>query len=117
MEKVIGSTVMGMQCSSYEYDTDFKKEGRAPGNHQNAARRDRYTGFMPVGTQGIVKATSPKDLKEMGIKIILANAYHLYLRPGDALIRRWGASIGLRGGMERCSPIVADTRSLASGAP
>jgi len=46
--------------------------------------------FMPVGTQGIVKATSPKDLKEMGIKIILANAYHLYLRPGDALIRDMG---------------------------
>ncbi len=46
--------------------------------------------FMPVGTQGIVKATSPKDLKEMGIKIILANAYHLYLRPGDALIREMG---------------------------
>jgi queuine tRNA-ribosyltransferase len=46
--------------------------------------------FMPVGTQGIVKATSPKDLKEMGIKIILANAYHLYLRPGDVLIREMG---------------------------
>lgn len=46
--------------------------------------------FMPVGTQGIVKATSPKDLKEMGIKIILANAYHLYLRPGDGLIREMG---------------------------
>jgi queuine tRNA-ribosyltransferase len=45
---------------------------------------------MPVGTQGIVKATSPKDLKEMGIKVILANAYHLYLRPGDALIREMG---------------------------
>jgi queuine tRNA-ribosyltransferase len=46
--------------------------------------------FMPVGTQGIVKATSPKDLKEMGIKIILANAYHLYLRPGDGLIQEMG---------------------------
>lgn len=46
--------------------------------------------FMPVGTQGIVKATTPKDLKEMGIKVILANAYHLYLRPGDALIREMG---------------------------
>jgi queuine tRNA-ribosyltransferase len=46
--------------------------------------------FMPVGTQGIVKATSPKDLKDMGIKVILANAYHLYLRPGDTLIREMG---------------------------
>ncbi|OPY80978.1 MAG: Queuine tRNA-ribosyltransferase [Syntrophorhabdus sp. PtaU1.Bin153] len=46
--------------------------------------------FMPVGTQGIVKATSPRDLKDMGIKVILANAYHLYLRPGDQLVREMG---------------------------
>lgn len=46
--------------------------------------------FMPVGTQGIVKATAPKDLQDMGIKVILANAYHLYLRPGDNLIREMG---------------------------
>ncbi|WP_084219076.1 tRNA guanosine(34) transglycosylase Tgt [Syntrophorhabdus aromaticivorans] len=46
--------------------------------------------FMPVGTQGIVKATSPRDLKNMGIKVILANAYHLYLRPGDHLVREMG---------------------------
>lgn len=46
--------------------------------------------FMPVGTQGTVKATTHKDLKEMGIKMILANAYHLYLRPGDSLIREMG---------------------------
>jgi len=46
--------------------------------------------FMPVGTQGIVKASTHRDLKEVGAKIILANAYHLYLRPGDQLIREMG---------------------------
>jgi queuine tRNA-ribosyltransferase len=46
--------------------------------------------FMPVGTQGSVKATVPKDLKEMGVNIVLANAYHLYLRPGDTLIKDMG---------------------------
>jgi queuine tRNA-ribosyltransferase len=46
--------------------------------------------FMPVGTQGSVKAVTPKDLKEMGVNIILGNAYHLYLRPGDELIRDFG---------------------------
>jgi len=46
--------------------------------------------FMPVGTQGTVKACIHKDLKEMGIKMMLANAYHLYLRPGDELIREFG---------------------------
>ncbi len=46
--------------------------------------------FMPVGTQGTVKAMAHKDLKELGIAMILANAYHLYLRPGDELIRAMG---------------------------
>ncbi|HEY3275414.1 MAG TPA: tRNA guanosine(34) transglycosylase Tgt [Syntrophorhabdaceae bacterium] len=46
--------------------------------------------FMPVGTQGSVKAATHRDLKEMGVKIILANAYHLYLRPGDSLIKDFG---------------------------
>ena len=38
--------------------------------------------FMPVGTQGTVKAVLPRDLKESGAEIILSNAYHLYIRPG-----------------------------------
>ena len=46
--------------------------------------------FMPVGTQGIVKAMTHKELQEMGVNMILANAYHLYLRPGDEMIRKMG---------------------------
>ena len=46
--------------------------------------------FMPVGTQGVVKAMTHLQLKELGVKMILANAYHLYLRPGDELIKRMG---------------------------
>jgi queuine tRNA-ribosyltransferase len=46
--------------------------------------------FMPVGTQGAVKAVLARDLGEMGVQIVLGNAYHLYLRPGDALIRDMG---------------------------
>ena len=38
--------------------------------------------FMPVGTQGTVKALDANDMLEMGAKIILGNTYHLYLRPG-----------------------------------
>jgi queuine tRNA-ribosyltransferase len=44
--------------------------------------------FMPVGTQGVVKAMTHKELRETGAAMILANAYHLYLRPGDEMIRR-----------------------------
>ncbi|MDR1701410.1 MAG: tRNA guanosine(34) transglycosylase Tgt [Sporomusaceae bacterium] len=46
--------------------------------------------FMPVGTQGTVKAIAPEELKEMGAQIILSNTYHLYLRPGASLVKEAG---------------------------
>jgi queuine tRNA-ribosyltransferase len=46
--------------------------------------------FCPVGTVGAVKTLSPRDLKELGAEIVLANAYHLYLRPGHELISELG---------------------------
>jgi len=46
--------------------------------------------FMPVGTQATVKTLAPADLHEIGARIILANAYHLYLRPGIHVIREAG---------------------------
>jgi len=46
--------------------------------------------FMPVGTLGTVKATSPEELENIGFDIILGNTYHLYLRPGDELIKKAG---------------------------
>ena len=46
--------------------------------------------FMPVGTRGSVKALSPADVEEIGAEIILGNTYHLYLRPGDELIKKMG---------------------------
>jgi queuine tRNA-ribosyltransferase len=46
--------------------------------------------FMAVGTQGAVKAVTHQQLLDVGAEIILANTYHLYLRPGDALVARHG---------------------------
>lgn len=46
--------------------------------------------FMPVGTQATVKALSPAELEECGVQIILANTYHLHLRPGDELVKDAG---------------------------
>jgi queuine tRNA-ribosyltransferase len=46
--------------------------------------------FMPVGTQGTVKAMSQQELAEIGFRLILGNTYHLHLRPGEALIERAG---------------------------
>jgi queuine tRNA-ribosyltransferase len=46
--------------------------------------------FMPVGTYAAVKTLSPRELEEVGAEIILSNAYHLHLRPGEELIRNLG---------------------------
>ena len=62
--------------------------------------------FMPVATQGTVKATSPRELREIGAEIILANAYHLYLRPGAHVIEQSG---GLHRFMGWDGPILTDS--------
>jgi queuine tRNA-ribosyltransferase len=46
--------------------------------------------FMPVGTQGTVKAVTPEELQEIGAGLILSNIYHLYLRPGVEVVRELG---------------------------
>ena len=46
--------------------------------------------FMPVGTQASVKTMAPEELQEMGATVILANTYHLWLRPGSPLIKEAG---------------------------
>ena len=46
--------------------------------------------FIPVGTRGAVKAMTHRDLQDVGAQLVLANTYHLYLRPGDGLIARCG---------------------------
>ncbi len=62
--------------------------------------------FAPVGTQATVKALKPTDLKALGASLILSNTYHLYLRPGDELIRDLG---GLHQFMGWDGPILTDS--------
>jgi queuine tRNA-ribosyltransferase len=62
--------------------------------------------FMPVGTQATVKALTPEELEELGAEIILANTYHLYLRPGHERIRRLG---GLHSFMHWQRPLLTDS--------
>ena len=50
---------------------------------------------MPVGTSATVKAIFPKDLLDLDIEIILANTYHLMLRPGENLIKKIKVSVTL----------------------
>ena len=62
--------------------------------------------FMPVGTQATVKSMTPEELKEVGAQIILANTYHLFLRPGHELIKEAG---GLHKFMHWDRPILTDS--------
>lgn len=62
--------------------------------------------FMPVGTQAAVKAIEHRELDEIGAGIILANTYHLYLRPGEEVIRHAG---GLHKFMNWNKPVLTDS--------
>ncbi len=62
--------------------------------------------FMPVGTQGTVKGLLPEQLLELGAQIVLANTYHLYLRPGHDRVQRLG---GLHRFMHWDKPILTDS--------
>jgi queuine tRNA-ribosyltransferase len=62
--------------------------------------------FMPVGTHATVKAMTPEELTAVGARIILANTYHLYMRPGHELVARMG---GLHDFMHWQGPILTDS--------
>lgn len=62
--------------------------------------------FMPVGTIGTVKAMTPEELRECGAQMILANTYHLYLRPGHTVIEALG---GLHAFMHWNGPLLTDS--------
>src|SRR6266700_4128431 len=62
--------------------------------------------FMPIGTQGTVKAVTPRELREMNAQIILGNTYHLFVRPGLDVIKHFG---GLHNFMNWDGPILTDS--------
>jgi queuine tRNA-ribosyltransferase len=62
--------------------------------------------FAPVGTQATVKTMTPRDLSELGATLVLANTYHLYLRPGSELVARMG---GLHRFMGWSGPLLTDS--------
>jgi queuine tRNA-ribosyltransferase len=62
--------------------------------------------FMPVGTKATVKALAPRELERLGARVVLANTYHLYFRPGLEVIERHG---GLHGFMAWDAPILTDS--------
>jgi queuine tRNA-ribosyltransferase len=93
----------------------YEIEVGPPANATTRARTGRLTlthgvvetpQFMPVGTNATVKALSPDDIRATGASIILANTYHLYLRPGHERIARLG---GLHRFMDWDGPVLTDS--------
>ncbi|MCM1367815.1 MAG: tRNA guanosine(34) transglycosylase Tgt [Roseburia sp.] len=62
--------------------------------------------FMPVGTQATVKTLAPYEIEQLGAQIILSNTYHLYMRPGEEIVKLNG---GLHGFMDWHKPILTDS--------
>lgn len=90
----------------------FKLEKKCPQTGARAGTLNTPHGpvltpvFLPVGSQGTVKTLTPDELKSLGVGMILANTYHLYLRPGIETIRKLG---GLHRFMSWDGPILTDS--------
>jgi len=83
------------------------RSGRARAGRMTLGRQVvRTPAFMPVGTQGTVKAVTPAELRVAGAEIVLANTYHLDLRPGHEVVRDLG---GLHRFMGWDGPILTDS--------
>ncbi len=92
---------MKFEVTAYDSDSDARA-GKLSLAHGEV---DTPT-FMPVGTQGTVKALSPDDLRACKAQIILGNSYHLYLRPGVEVIKNAG---GLQKFAAWPSPVLTDS--------
>ena len=87
--------------------TIHARDGRARTGMFRTPHGDVETpAFMPVGTAATVKALDPRDLREIGAQMILSNAYHLHLRPGEDVVRAMG---GIHRFMGWNRPILTDS--------
>jgi queuine tRNA-ribosyltransferase len=98
---------MAVECETFSFEVQAQDGTARAGRIETTHGSIETPIFMPVGTQGSVKAMTPEDLKdEIGAQIILGNTYHLYLRPGLDVIRKHG---GLHEFMNWNRPILTDS--------
>ncbi len=92
--------------NKFKFDLD-KKDGKARRGRLHLHRGTVETPvFMPVGTVGSVKGLSSDDIKGLGAEIILGNTYHLYLRPGMEVLKKFK---GLHNFMNWDRPMLTDS--------
>src|SRR3989454_177631 len=95
-----------MSSFSFTIEAECSESWARAGTIQTAHGNIQTPIFMPVGTQATVKSVSPEELREAGAAIILANTYHLMLRPGSQLIADFS---GLHQFMRWKGPILTDS--------
>lgn len=109
---LVDLSAVGGRRSAVIFRGMFTVIAKDPGSNARLGRLETSHGaietpaFMPVGTQGSVKALTPRDLEELGCQILLANTYHLHLRPGADVIEDLG---GLHRFMGWDRPILTDS--------
>ena len=91
---------------SYEVKHVCKQSGARYGVFKTPHGEIETPVFMPVGTQATVKGLRPEDLKSLNAEIILSNTYHLFLRPGEKIVKAAG---GLHKFMNWDRPILTDS--------
>ncbi|MGF1573661.1 MAG: tRNA guanosine(34) transglycosylase Tgt [Sumerlaeia bacterium] len=90
----------------FAFSLDAQSAGARATTFTTAHGTVRTPCFMPVGTKATVKALTPRDLRELGSQIVLANTFHLHLRPGEAIVEKLGE---LHGFMRYFGPILTDS--------
>jgi len=104
---ILGRKVPDLAGSFFEIEAECPDTGARAGTLHTPHGEIRTPVFMPVGTYGTVKGITPKVLvDELDAEIVLANTYHMYLRPGQDLIARLG---GLHGFMSWDRPVLTDS--------
>mgnify|MGYP005952146759 FL=1 len=93
------------QAITYELLHEDKNSGARRGVVHTPHGDIQTPVFMPVGTQATVKSMTPEEVKGLGAQIILSNTYHLYLRPGEKIVKEAG---GLHKFMNWDKPILTD---------
>ncbi len=91
---------------SFEVTHKAKDSGARLGKMHTAHGCVETPVFVPVGTQATVKSLTPEELHGLGVQMVLANTYHLYLRPGHDVISKFG---GLHRFMHWDGPILTDS--------
>jgi len=95
-----------MSANPFHFEL-IMRQGRARAGILHTPHGDIPTPvFAPVGTQATVKTLTPEQVQACGASLILANTYHLYLRPGDELVAEMG---GLHRFMHWDGPILTDS--------